>query len=148
MQRQDDVKITFASLSKNELLARSFAAAFAAQMDPTVRELEDIKTAVSEAVTNVVVHAYPDCIGQVELHFRQEADVLTIDVIDQGVGIEDVSAAREAMFTTRGDEERSGLGFTVMEAFMDELDVSSLPGEGTHVRMKKRIDQKRNSEIE
>ena len=142
--QQNDVKITFASLSKNEQLARSFAAAFATQLDPTLRELEDIKTAVSEAVTNVVVHAYPESIGQVELLFSAQEDVFSIEVIDYGVGIDDVAEARMPMYTTRADDERSGLGFTVMEAFMDDVEVSSAPGVGTCVRMRKRIDQKRN----
>ncbi|MBP3371141.1 MAG: anti-sigma F factor [Clostridia bacterium] len=147
MQYADDVTITFASLSKNELLARSFAAAYAAQFDPTVRELEDIKTAISEAVTNVVVHAYPDRIGQVELHFSSQGDVLTMEVTDRGVGISDIQAAREPMFTTKPEQERSGLGFTVMEAFMDELCISSVSNEGTTVTMRKRIDQKRSMDM-
>ena len=147
MQQQDEVKITFASLSCNELLARSFAAAYAARFDPTVRELEDIKTAVSEAVTNVVVHAYPASIGEVELCFcREDDDVMVLQIRDRGVGIEDVNTAREPMFTTKPDEDRSGLGFTVMEAFMDELTVFSQLGSGTLVRMKKRIDQKRSAD--
>ena len=146
MQHRDDVRIVFASLSKNELLARSFAAAYASALDPTIREMEDIKTAVSEAVTNVVVHAYPESIGQVELVMGQEDQVLQIEVIDHGVGIADIQTARTPMFTTRGDEERSGLGFTVMEAFMDDVQVESSPGVGTTVRMQKRIDQKRNME--
>jgi len=95
-------------------------------------------------VTNVVVHAYPDHIGQVELHFSSQGEVLTLEVIDHGVGISDIQAAREPMFTTKPEQERSGLGFTVMEAFMDELCVSSSPEEGTTVTMRKRIDQKRN----
>ena len=115
------------------------AAGFAAQLDPTLDELGDIKTAVSEAVTNAIVHAYPEDIGQVQLKLRICPDnVLEISVRDHGRGIPDVEKARQPMFTT-GGEERSGMGFTIMESFMDRLTVRSTPGRGTTVTMRKRL---------
>ena len=129
----------FLSRSANEGFARSAAACFAAQMDPTLNELEDIKTAVSEAVTNAIVHAYPEDIGQVQMKLRICAEnVLEITVRDHGRGIPDVEKARQPMFTT-GGEERSGMGFTIMESFMDRLTVRSQPGRGTTVVMRKRL---------
>lgn len=139
MQIKDSVNITFPSFSKNETLARSFASAYAARLDPTLRELEDIKTAVSEAVTNVVVHAYPEQIGMVEMTLFCQDDMLTIQIADRGVGIEDVAAAREPMVTSKPGTDRAGLGFTVMEAFMDSVFVESAPSKGTLVRMQKKI---------
>ena len=115
------------------------AACFAAQMDPTLNELEDIKTAVSEAVTNAIVHGYPDSIGKVQIKLRiYEGNVLELMIKDHGRGIPDVNKAREPMFTT-GGEERSGMGFTIMESFMDKLSVRSVPGRGTSVSMKKKL---------
>ena len=129
----------FPSHSSNEGFARSAAACFAAQMDPTLNELEDIKTAVSEAVTNAIVHAYPDAIGKVTLKLRVcPGNVLELTVKDRGRGIADVEKAREPMFTT-GGEERSGMGFTIMESFTDQLTVRSVPGRGTTVTMKKKL---------
>ena len=114
-------------------------ACFAAQMDPTLNELEDIKTAVSEAVTNAIVHAYPDAIGTVTLKMRVcPGNVLELTVKDRGRGIADVEKARQPMFTT-GGAERSGRGFTIMESFMDNLTVRSVPGRGTTVTMKKKL---------
>ena len=115
------IKLDFPSRSVNEGFARAAAAAFAAQLDPTLDELGDIKTAVSEAVTNCIVHAYPDSIGKISMRMRiLEDGVLEICVKDSGVGIPDVEKAREPLFTT-GGEERSGMGFTIMESFMDRL---------------------------
>ena len=117
----NEVTLEFPSRSSNEGFARSAAACFAAQMDPTLNELEDIKTAVSEAVTNAIVHAYPDSIGKVTLKLRIcPENVLELTVRDHGKGIADVARARTPMFTT-GGEERSGMGFTIMESFMDKL---------------------------
>ena len=131
--------LQFPSLSANEGFARAAAACFAAQLDPTLDELNDIKTAVSEAVTNCIVHAYPDQIGTISLKLRQHAgDVLEISVRDWGSGIEDVEKAREPLYTT-GGAERSGMGFTIMESFMDSLRIRSTPGRGTTVVMKKKI---------
>ena len=140
MQRVENyVTLEFLSRSSNEGFARSAVACFAAQMDPTLNELEDIKTAVSEAVTNAIVHAYPEDIGQVQMKLRICAEnVLEITVRDHGRGIPDVEKARQPMFTT-GGEERSGMGFTIMESFMDSLKVRSVAGRGTTVVMKKKI---------
>ena len=133
------IKLDFPSRSVNEGFARAAAAAFAAQLDPTLDELGDIKTAVSEAVTNCIVHAYPDSIGKISMRMRiLEDGVLEICVKDSGVGIPDVEKAREPLFTT-GGEERSGMGFTIMESFMDTLKVRSAVGRGTTVTMRKRI---------
>ena len=135
----NEMTLQFPSRSSNEGFARTVAACFAAQMDPTLNELEDIKTAVSEAVTNVIVHAYPDSIGQVQMKIRVCPDhVLEITVRDHGRGIPDVEKAMEPMYTT-GGEERSGMGFTIMESFMDKLTVRSVPGRGTTVSMRKKL---------
>ena len=135
----NEVTLTFPSRSSNEGFARSAAACFAAQMDPTLNELEDIKTAVSEAVTNAIVHGYPDAIGTVTLKLRIcPGNILELTVKDKGRGIPDVEKARQPMFTT-GGAERSGMGFTIMESFMDQLLVRSLPGRGTTVTMKKKL---------
>ena len=139
----NEVTLEFPSHSSNEGFARSAAACFAAQMDPTLNELEDIKTAVSEAVTNAIVHAYPDAIGKVTLKLRVcPGNVLELTVKDKGRGIPDVEKARQPMFTT-GGEERSGMGFTIMESFMDKLKVKSAPGKGTTVTMLRTIRQRR-----
>ena len=133
------VTLEFLSRSSNEGFARLAAAAFAAQLDPTLEEIGDIKTAVSEAVTNAIVHAYPDSIGRIRIQARLYAGgILELVVRDWGVGIADVDEARRPMFTT-GGEERSGMGFTIMESFMDSLTVRSTAGRGTTVVMKKRI---------
>ena len=135
----NEFSLEFPSRSSNEAFARSAAACFAAQMDPTLNELEDIKTAVSEAVTNAIVHAYPDTIGRVQLKGRISAgNVLELTVRDYGRGIPDVDKARQPMFTT-GGEERSGMGFTIMESFMDKMTVRSVLGRGTTVVMRKRL---------
>lgn len=139
MKNENEAMIRFPSLSSNEAFARSVTAAFAAQMDPTLEELGDLKTAVSEAVTNAIVHAYPDRIGPVLLRLRRLAgNVLEITVKDTGVGIPDVAQARQPMFTT-GGAERSGMGLTIMESFMNSLTLRSQPGRGTTVRMRKKL---------
>ncbi len=133
------IKLEFPSKSSNEGFARMAAAAFAAQLDPTLEELGDIKTAVSEAVTNCIVHAYPESVGKIRLRMRiLEGDQLEIAVQDWGRGIEDVDKAREPLFTT-GGEERSGMGFTIMESFTDKLRIRSRPGRGTTVVMLRAI---------
>nr|WP_326185825.1 anti-sigma F factor [uncultured Oscillibacter sp.] len=135
----NEVTLEFPSRSSNEGFARAAVACFAAQMDPTLNELEDIKTAVSEAVTNAIVHGYPDSIGKVVVKARVcPGNVLELTVKDHGRGIPDVDKARQPMFTT-GGEERSGMGFTIMESFMDKLTVRSVPGRGTTVTMKKKL---------
>ena len=139
IKTENEVTLQFPSQSSNEGFIRSAVACFAAQMDPTLNELEDIKTAVSEAATNAIVHAYPDRIGKVTVKVRICAgQVLEITVRDYGRGIPDVEKARQPMFTT-GGEERSGMGFTIMESFMDSLKVRSVAGRGTTVVMKKKI---------
>lgn len=136
----------FPSRSANEGFARTAAACFAAQLDPTLEELEDLKTAVSEAVTNCIVHAYPKTIGKIRLKARfTEGSTLEVEVKDWGVGIPDVEQAMTPLYTT-GGEERSGMGFTIMESFMDTLKVRSAAGRGTTVTMRKKI--KRRGEVE
>ncbi len=139
MKPINTVKFTFPSRSVNEGFARSAVAAFAAQADPTLDQLADIKTAVSEAVTNCIVHAYRDTIGliAVTVSFYEENE-LRIIVADKGCGIEDVQQAMQPLFTT-GGEERAGLGFAVMESFMDQIKVSSKPGRGTRVTLVKKL---------
>ena len=139
VKASNEVTLEFPSSSSNEGFARSAVACFAAQMDPPLNELEDIKTSVSEAVTNAIVHAYPDSIGKVLVKVRIcPGNVLEITVKDHGKGIPDVDKAREPMFTT-GGAERSGMGFTIMESFMDKLTVRSVPGKGTSITMKKKL---------
>ncbi|USF27737.1 Anti-sigma F factor [Firmicutes bacterium ASF500] len=139
MKIENQVTLEFPSRSANEGFARASAACFAAQLDPTLEEVSDIKTAVSEAVTNAIVHAYPDTLGRIVLKLRlKEGNVLEITVRDWGVGIADVEQARTPLFTT-GNEDRSGMGFTIMESFMDTVRVRSTPGKGTTVTMARRI---------
>ena len=139
MKVENQVVLEFPSKSVNEAYARSAVACFAAQREPTLEELGDIKTAVSEAVTNAIVHGYPDTIGTITVRCRiLPEQTLDIVVKDKGKGIEDVAQARTPMFTT-GGEERSGMGFTIMESFMHELRVTSRPGKGTTVHMKRKI---------
>ena len=156
MERRNEMKLEFEALSVNEGFARVAVAAFCAQMNPTLDELEDIKTAVSEAVTNAIIHGYENLSGytrhgeirpayniihpgKVRLHCILENDTLSIEVSDQGKGIEDVARAMEPLFTTKPELERSGMGFAFMEAFMDELEVESIPGKGTRVHMWKKM---------
>ena len=139
MKYDNQVTLEFPSLSRNEAFARGTAAVYAAQLDPTIDELGDIKTAVSEAVTNCIVHAYPDTVGTVVMRLRiLEGSILEIMVRDRGVGIADVEQARTPMFTT-GGAGRSGMGFTIMESFMNSFSLRSAPGKGTTVRMRKKL---------
>ena len=142
MKTQNQVVLEFPSRSANESFARTAAACFAAQLDPTLEEINDIKTAVSEAVTNAIVHGYPDRIGQITMRLRiLEENTLEILVRDKGVGIADVAQARTPMFTT-GSEDRAGMGFTIMESFMDTLKVRSAPGRGTSITMRLKITRR------
>ena len=135
--------LEFPSKSCNEAFARSAVACFAAQLDPTLDEMGDIKTAVSEAVTNCIVHAYPDGIGMITIRCRILKDnILDIVVKDKGIGIEDVEAARKPLFTT-GGAERSGMGFTIMESFMTSFDIVSIPGKGTNVHMRRKLQRRK-----
>ena len=142
MNAENYMRLEFPARSVNEGFARAAVTAFAAQLDPTVAEIGDIKTAVSEAVTNAVVHAYPKEIGIIQIRARILRDrVLELVVKDYGVGIDDISKARMPLYTT-GGPERSGMGFTIMESFMDVLRVRSRAGKGTTVTMRRRIRQR------
>ena len=135
--------LEFPSRSANESFARSAVACFAAQMDPTLEEVGDIRTAVSEAVTNCIVHAYPNGFGQITLRCRILKDnTLDIVIKDKGVGIEDVEKARKPMYTT-GGADRSGMGFTIMESFMTGFSVTSKPGKGTTVHMRRKLQRRK-----
>ncbi len=138
----NEVTLSFPSRSANEGYARAAVSAFAAQLDPTLEEIGDIKTAVSEAVTNCIVHAYPDSVDKIYIRLRIFDDnTLEIVVRDRGRGIADVEEAKKPLFTTGGDE-RSGMGFTIMDSFMDKLKVRSRAGHGTTVTMRKRISMR------
>lgn len=140
MKTVNRVKIVFPGISENERTARAVVSAFLVQLDPTVEELADIRTAVSEAVTNAIVHGYRDREGDVELHIRLLAQrEIYLRIKDQGCGIADVGQAMEPLFTTAPEEERAGLGFAVMKSFMDKLQVKSTPGKGTTVTMRKKL---------
>ena len=141
MKMLNQVKITFAGRSVNESFARAALAAFLVQLDPTVPQLADIKTAVSEAVTNCIVHAYPDRLGPITMTAAiYEGGVVRITITDRGVGIPDSEKAMEPRFATGDAEERAGLGFAVMQSFMDKVKVSSTPGRGTRVTLTKRLE--------
>ncbi|MDP4179380.1 MAG: anti-sigma F factor [Bacillota bacterium] len=134
---ENRMKIEFLSKSQNESFARVAVAAFASQLDPTIEEITDVKTAVSEAVTNAIIHGYENKEGIIYIEAVILGNEFTVIVSDNGVGIEDVEAAMQPLYTSRPDLERSGMGFTVMESFMDKLDVESKIGKGTKVIMKK-----------
>ena len=139
MKEKNYIKLEFPSKSSNEGFARAAAAAFALQLDPTMEELGDLRTAVSEAVTNAIVHAYPDSIGKIAMRMRiLDGNTVEITVRDWGCGIEDVERAMTPLYTS-GGEERSGMGFTIMGSFTDSLRVRSAPGRGTSVTMRKLI---------
>ncbi len=135
---ENSMKLIIESRSKNESFARQAVAAFAAQLDPTVSEVNDIKTAVSEAVTNAIIHGYRDTFGYITITVQLMQDGIRISIKDQGCGIPDVAQAMEPAFTT-GDEERSGMGFTIMKSFMDKLSIRSKIGKGTTVTMCKNL---------
>ena len=143
MKFENYMILDFPSRSSNEAFARSAVACFAAQIDPTLEELGDIRTAVSEAVTNCIVHAYPDKLGIITLRCRILKDnTLDIVVKDRGVGIADVEKAMQPMFTT-GGAERSGMGFTIMDSFMTSMTITSVPGKGTTVHMRRRLQKRK-----
>ena len=144
MKRTNYIQVSFPSLSCNEGFARSCAACFAARLDPTLEELGDIKTAVSEAVTNCIVHAYPNEVGMIRMKCCvYDERTLEITLRDTGVGIEDIEKAREPLFTTGDPTERAGMGFSIMESFMDTVKVRSGPGKGTVIVMRKTLDGRR-----
>ena len=143
MKFENFMILEFPSKSCNEAFARLAVACFAAQMDPTLEELGDIRTAVSEAVTNCIVHAYPDGLGTISLRCRMLKDnVLDIVIKDRGVGIPDIDQARRPAFTT-GGSDRSGMGFTIMESFMNDLEISSKAGKGTTVHMRRKLQRRK-----
>ena len=142
----NEMKIEFLSKSNNEAFARISVAAFIAQLDPTLEEIADIKTAVSEAVTNSIIHGYEEKTGIVKLNCKITKDEVFIEISDSGKGIENVEIAKQQLFTTKANLERSGMGFTIMESFMDDVQVESVLGIGTKVTMKKKI--KNNSQEE
>lgn len=133
------MKLEFVSKSSNEAFARISVAAFASQLDPTIDELADIKTAVSEAVTNCIIHGYENTIGIVKVECKLKNNWIEIEISDSGKGIEDIELAKRPLYTTKANLERSGMGFTIMESFMDELKIESIPNMGTKITMKKYI---------
>ena len=143
---ENEMKLEFLSKSNNEAFARVTVAAFAAQLDPTIEELADIKTAVSEAVTNSIIHGYENTEGIIKIVARIFANTISIEISDTGKGIENIELAKQPLYTSKGDLERSGMGFTIMESFMDEMQVESVLGLGTKVTMKKLIKKPENIE--
>ncbi len=139
MNRHNEMEVSFLSVPENEAFARVVIAAFAVQLSPTVSELADVKTAVSEAVTNAIVHGYEGTRGMVTMRAIIDGTALAVEITDRGKGIPNVKQAMEPFFTTHPEQERSGMGFAVMQTFMDEVDVQSTPGSGTSVRLRKRI---------
>ena len=140
----NEMKLEFASKSSNEAFARIAVAAFAAQLDPTIEELADIKTAVSEAVTNCIIHGYEEQEGIIKIKCKLFANSIEITISDEGKGIEDINKAKEPLYTSKPNLERSGMGFTIMESFMDEMKVESILGIGTKITMKKILEQQRS----
>ncbi len=137
----NEMNLEIQSKSCNEAFARITVAAFAAQLDPTIEEIADIKTAVSEAVTNCIIHGYENSEGIIKINARIEGRKITVEISDTGKGIENIDIAKEPLYTTKADLERSGMGFTIMESFMDELNVESILGLGTKVTMAKEIKE-------
>lgn len=144
----NEMRLEFISKSCNESFARIAVAAFASQLDPTIEEIADIKTAVSEAVTNCIIHGYENTVGIVKLHCMIKENNIIIEVSDTGIGIENIEIAKEPLYTSKPNLERSGMGFTIMQSFMDELSIESVLNLGTKITMKKSIKQnlKDNSE--
>ena len=140
-QFENEMKLEFVSKSTNEAFARITVAAFASQLDPTIEELADIKTAVSEAVTNCIIHAYENRQGIIKINGKLNNNQIIIEISDNGKGIENVDIAKEPLYTTKPNLERSGMGFTIMESFMDELKVESILGLGTKITMVKKIKE-------
>lgn len=145
-QFENEMKLEFLSKSSNEAFARITVAAFASQLDPTIEELADIKTAVSEAVTNCIIHGYENRIGIVKVYAKLIKNEITIEISDNGKGIENIEMAKEPLYTTKPNLERSGMGFTIMESFMDSIEVESIVGLGTKVTMRKKIKKQEEEE--
>lgn len=138
---ENEMKLEFLSKSNNEAFARITVAAFSSQLDPTIEQLADIKTAVSEAVTNSIIHAYEDREGVIKIACKLFADSILIEISDTGKGIENIDMAKEPLYTSKPNLERSGMGFTIMESFMDELNIESVVGLGTKITMRKIINK-------
>lgn len=138
---ENEMKLEFLSKSNNEAFARITVAAFASQLDPTIEEMADIKTAVSEAVTNCIIHGYEEKEGMIRIVAKIQGDMLEVEITDNGKGIEDIEMARKPLYTSKPNLERSGMGFTIMESFMDEMQIESIVGMGTKITMRKRIQQ-------
>ncbi len=139
MSTYNEMKLEFSSNSENESFARTVVSAFIARLDPTLEELADVKTAVSEAVTNAIIHGYENQNGMVKIYGKIEENSIYLEISDEGQGIDDIPKAMEPLYTSKPELDRSGMGFAFMEAFMDELRVESEPGQGTTVKMKKNI---------
>lgn len=144
MKKENEMRLEFDSRPCNEGFARVAVAAFMTQLNPTLEEVSDVKTALSEAVTNAVIHGYEGKEGKIEIHCKIVEQQIEVEVTDHGVGMEDVEKAMEPFFTTKGSCERTGMGFSFMEAFMDRLEVISVPGKGTTVKMMKEIIHRDN----
>ncbi|HBM74382.1 MAG TPA: anti-sigma F factor [Clostridiaceae bacterium] len=140
MDYENSMRLEIPSKSENEAFARAVVGAFASQLDPTVEEISDVRTAVSEAVTNSIIHGYENTHGMILIEASIKNNLLKVEVTDKGKGIEDITAARQPLFTTKPELERSGMGFTVMETLMDSVDVFSEPGKGTRVVMTKKFN--------
>ena len=136
---ENEMKLEFKSKSCNEAFARITVAAFASQLDPTIEEISDIKTAVSEAVTNSIIHGYENQDGMIHIFCKINKDIIEIEIIDYGKGIENLEIAKQPLYTTKPELDRSGMGFTIMENFMDNVEVESIVGMGTKVKMQKKI---------
>lgn len=145
-KNENEMRLGFLSKSSNEAFARLTVAAFASQLNPTIEELADIKTAVSEAVTNSIIHGYENKIGIVKIYAKLKENEIIIVISDNGKGIENIEIAKEPLYTTKPNLERSGMGFTIMESFMDEVIIESVVGLGTKITMKKKIKKEENLE--
>lgn len=145
---ENEMKLEFLSKSNNEAFARIAVAAFASQLDPTIEELADIKTAISEAVTNCIIHGYENTKGIIRIVSKISSNTLEVEISDTGKGIENVELARKPLYTSKSNIERSGMGFTIMESFMDEINVESVVGLGTKITMKKIINRAEPQEEE
>ena len=145
---ENEMKLEFISKSKNEAFARVTVAAFVSQIDPTIEELADIKTAVSEAVTNCIIHGYENKQGIVKIVGHLKENEIILEISDQGKGIENIEVAKEPLYTTKPNLERSGMGFTIMESFMDNVEIESIVGLGTKITMSKKIKPKTKKEDE
>ncbi|NLN49923.1 MAG: anti-sigma F factor [Clostridiales bacterium] len=140
MRIDNEMKLEFLSKSQNESFARSVVAAFAAQLDPTIEELSEIKTSVSEAVTNCIIHGYENKQGRISIICRLNGSMVEVEIIDEGKGIENIDIAKQPLYTSKPELERSGMGFTVMETLMDELEIISEKDVGTRIIMRKTIN--------